>query len=123
MLLCQYCCRHKIYHLFSFLDCFECRAYSNLCFAKSDIPTDQPVHDFMALHIMFRIFYRLQLVFSFFKWKHFFKFFLPYRIRFVDISICLLTCCIQFHQIFRYQLHCTSNLAFGFLPLRCSEFI
>ena len=123
MLLCQNRCRHQIYHLFSVLDRLKCSPNGNFRLSVSDVSADQAVHDLFALHVLLGIGDLLQLVIGLLKREHFFKFLLPDRIRFILISILLLPCRIQLHQIPGNLSDCPAHLILCFRPLVTSQLV
>ena len=115
--------RDKIYHLFSFLNRLKCRPDGDLGFTVSHIPADKPVHDLAALHIVFRIFNRLNLILCLFKGEHLLKFLLPYSVRSVDKSFRPLPYSIELNEIFRDSLNRFSDLTLSLSPLDSSQLI
>ena len=123
MLLCKNRCRNQIDYLLTLLYSFECRTDCNLRLTKSNIPTDQTIHDLMTFHIFFYSLDRHHLIFRLFKRKHLFKFSLPYCIFSVDITILLLSCRIQLHQISCNLFYGTAHPGLGPIPLLGSQLI
>ena len=123
MLLCKDRGRNQINHLFSLLDRLKCHTDRNLRLPIAHISADQPIHDLRALHILLCRLDRLQLILRLFKWKHLFKFPLPYRIRSIAESGFLLSGCIQCHQIFCDILYSSADLRLGLLPFLSAEFV
>ena len=109
MLLRQDRCRNQISHLFSILDCLKSSPDSNLGLAVTDITADQPVHDFMALHILLDCLDGKQLILCLLKGEHLLKLPLPYRIFTVDKAILSLPPCIQRYQILGNHPDCTAH--------------
>ena len=62
MLLRKYSCRNKICNLSVVLNSLKCGSDCHLCFAKSYVSTDQAIHYFVALHILFCVINGLLLV-------------------------------------------------------------
>ena len=123
MLLCKDRGRNQINHLFSLLDRLKCHTDRNLRLPVAHISADQPIHDLRALHILLCRLDRLQLILRLFKWKHLFKFPLPYRIRSIAETGFLLSGCIQCHQIFCDILYSSADLRLGLLPFLSAEFV
>ena len=80
MLLCQNGGRNEVDDLFALLYCLERCTDCNLGFAIANVPADQAIHDFVALHVPLRIVNRSELIVRLIKRKQFLKFFLPDRI-------------------------------------------
>ena len=123
MLLCKNRSRDQIDNLLVLLHCLECCPDCNLCLSKSHIPTDQTVHDLWTFHIPFCCLDCKLLILRFLKRKHFFKFFLPDRVLFIDKSFFGLPYCIEFHQIFGNLPDCCLYLALRAMPFLSSKFV
>ena len=94
MLLRQYCRWNQIHYLFIFLNRLKCCSNCNFRLSKSNITTNQTVHDLSAFHISLCGFNGCNLIFRLLKWKHFFKFPLPHCILFIHKALLFLTLCV-----------------------------
>ena len=114
---------NQVDHLLSLLDRLEGRPESDLSLSVAHIAADQPVHDLPALHVLFCVLDSGKLVVGLLIGEHLFKFLLPDRIRFILISILLLPCRIQLHQIPGNLSDCPAHLILCFRPLVTSQLV
>ena len=123
MLLSQNRSRHKKCYLLSILNCFKSRTDSNFGFTITNISANKAIHNPVTFHICLGICYSIQLIFCFFKHKHFLEFLLPDSIFSKWKSLFLLSDGIQFHQFFSHFTHGTLYFGFRFGPFFTSQFI
>ena len=123
MLLRQNRRRHKIGHLFAVLYSLKSRPDRNLRLAVADIPTDQPVHDLPALHIVLDRVDRHQLILCLLIREHFLKFLLPDGITAVGKPFLPLPLRIQLHKILCDLPHRRAHPRLRPVPLLRTELV
>ena len=122
-LLCQNGCRSKIRYLLAVLHRLEGCTDCNLRLAVANIPANQSVHYFMALHISLCGFNCKNLILSLIKREKLLKLSLPYRILAEGISVLLLTLGVQLHQISCNLLYRTSDTVLRSGPFLTSKLV
>ena len=123
MLLRQNRRRHQKNNLLAVLHRLKRCADCNLGFAIANVPADQAIHDFVALHVPLRRRNCHQLVIRFLKREHFFKLPLPDRILRKSVALPVLARRIQLHQILCDLIHCRPDTGLGLVPLLRSELV
>ena len=83
--------RNEIDNLFALLNRLKCRTQGNLRLAITDIPTNQTIHNLMALHVALRVLDRRELIVRLLIREKFLKFSLPHRVRSINKSIRILS--------------------------------
>ena len=88
--------RHQKNNLLAVLHRLKCRADCNLGFAIANVPADQAIHDFVALHV-------------------------PLLRK--SVAFPVLARRIQLHQILCDLIHCRPDTGLGLVPLLRSELV
>ena len=95
----------QIHHLLAFLHGLEGCPKGDLRLAVAHIPTDEPIHDLVRLHVMLHILDGRILTLGLLVWEGLLKLPLPYGILPIYIALGLLPQCIQIHQLLCHYAH------------------
>ena len=121
VLLGQHRRRYQKGHLFAVLDRLEGRPHGNFGLAIPDVPTDQPIHRTVGLHIPFDCLDRHQLIFGLLIGESRLHLLLPGRVRAVDMARHQLALGIELDQILCNLGDRPPGAFFDLLPVRCTK--